>query len=345
MPGYCIGTAVGLGLWPNSPQCAPSTRRGIITKQGQTPSGGFLSSVNSQADCDQLAAAANTPGFNGFCSSRDALGRACCVINLTYYPIDPHCPVLCPGSIYGACSQNEQGISGNNFFCGYPDFERCMEAYTDCRMVTCCCPSGSQHAPCEESIVPSGFALTCANTVGNLNACTLAGTGRRCDESPCGGCCLCNRFCPTSQATCDLLGGQMVANASACASSNRKPPCRKGHWKRGIRPTQHTSGMTRQIGRGVALHSKQLGTKDTTAPTSGECRTTYGWMQRHSTRGVMHGSICNFFNRNCPTQTRTTRKLKLVRHPSRGIMRMEGKYRRACPEASEMGCSTTVNCS
>lgn len=155
------------------------------------------------------------------------------------------------------------------------------------------------------------------------------------------GCCLCNRFCTLPEATCTAIGGVSGVTQASCAASNRKPACRKGYWKRGIRPSQHRTGMTRPIGNGVALHSKQP-TKDTTA--TNECRVAYGWQQRHATKGMMHGAICNTFNRGCPTQSRTTRKLKLVRHPTRGIMRMEGKYRRPCPEATEMGCTTTVNC-
>jgi hypothetical protein len=232
----------------------------------------------------------------------------------------------------------------------------CEAILLECASRRCCCGPDSNRectlqrgsGPCQgESCVDTGLNQSLLTTYYACPPCDPNypdPTRYNCSETICSsGCCLCNRFCPLPAATCTSLGGTMTSQAS-CAAANRKPACRRGYWKWGKRPSQHVAGMTRPVGNNrMAIFSKQNATKDTTAAGTSECRTTYGWMQRHATKGMMHGAICNQFNRNC-SQSRTSRKLVWTRHPTRGMMRLQGKYRRPCPEASEMGCSTTVNC-
>ncbi len=326
---------------------------------------------------------------NAWGQCRIQVNERCLTCESTYYPqLNAPCPLPPPRENNAVCNEGccENYPPGHTNLHGYSSFTQCVAALTACQWITCCCPTGQE---CREILMPSGSNMTCTSAgyplctrVGSTgrfcdsNPCNLRGCccpggcqdvlanqpcptgctakadGRQCDgaaDPACGNCCACNRFCNLPAATCAAIGGVSGVTAAACAAGNVKPPCRKGFWKLGKRPTEHRTGLNRPAVNGLGIWSKQS-TKDrdpaaTFPPERVECRTTYGWTQKHATRGMVHGAICNTFNRNCPTQSRTTRKLKLVRHPTRGIMRIEGKYRRPCPETGDMGCANLVGCS
>lgn len=289
-------------------------------------------------------------------------GVGCCVVQEFPFRIDLRCQHTifdgCPGSSpvvdqYSAIGQVVDQVQ----------YGVCVNSLAGCNSVRCCCGSQCKMSPglncdsiddvnCIE--MPgvnswlSGSAAVLYECSPCLNPLPAGCPGPFpqckyvCSEALCGGsgCCLCDRFCAMDAATCASKGGQPAASAAACKAANVKPACRKGFWKRGKRPTNHTP-VNRLFTRGMALFSKQK-TKDL-SPASDECKTQYAWMQRHATRSMMHGAICNQFNKACPN-TRTARKLKLVRHPTKGMMRFEGKYRKPCPESADMGCTTTVGC-
>ena len=225
-----------------------------------------------------------------------------------------------------------------------------FEHTVNCKFLGCCCNGVCKNRPdfdlttCQETSCPVYF---------NDQSCRERATICKPEDNFCPtgtGCCLCDRCCDMDSVTCVNKGGTVMsgsctasATQTSCKNANVRPPCKQGTWKLAMRSTAHTA----KPGKMSIASSAGQRTNDYATGTN-ECRTSYGWLQRHATKGAMEGRICNKYSNSCMSGANANKKrsptLKLVRNATRGVMEWQGRYRTPCPESSDMGCSTTVGC-
>lgn len=310
----------------------------------------------------------------GFCQCLEMpLGPGQCAG--TFYPgvsccgSGAGCTPISQGNYFVSCQLTNNpdcpGFYGfHPFSCLFENRDLCIQHLLECTSSRCCkdgectifqgslCPDDTyQHTGLNNSGFP-GIYHACPPCPTSAPA---PFTQLNCSSSVCGqGCCLCNRCCDMPPSECLQKGGTPTQGCSdanvrtACRVSNVKPPCRKGEWKVGKRPSPHFSGMT--IGAAanrMAIFSNAPQRTIDRAPGTEECRVSYAHIEKHPGRSYAGAGLCNTYNRNCtqPTQSgRVRQRMKLVKSATKNAMVWEGRYRPPCPESADFGCTQTIGC-
>lgn len=277
-------------------------------------------------------------------------GQVCCGAAYPNGTVHPNaCTGVNPPNSVDTCILNE--------FHNWVNLEQCNAGGTpttfgECKslMLTaqcnppCCLPATSTDP------------IECINTSGQccgaISGARLPG-GNPCtsvDDPKCltgQGCCLCDRCCDMDSQTCLNKGGtpmpascSQTSTQSACTSARVKPSCKRGTWQAARRPAAHRAGSTINppAGRWEPASIAKQRNMDV-ANVTGECKLSYGWVQRNN--GRWEGKICNTYNNRCSSGKRAP-VMNVVRKGGR--WEWEGKYRIPCPEESEMGCNRRVTC-